>query len=110
MTDNEEPPSYQKFRDDLIKAQSEANERNVEVTVHFREYSTRVEPNLPPFSDSDLKSRLGEALKGVMANAMGKEMMYINSDDELEELSQSILKRDSRMESPVILYTINNIG
>ena len=84
----------------MLEAQKRANARNTLVPVHYRGYTTIVEPNHPPFSQDDLQSRLKDVLKAVLAKNMSKpNKISISSDDqddedmdEINELSQSILK------------------
>ena len=74
----------------------QADKTKSAVMVDLQGYSTLVEPNLPRFTKEELASKLSEALKGVLEkNIANPPLLDVSveedDDDEISELSQSIL-------------------
>lgn len=87
----------------MLDAQLHADKTNSGITVHFRNSTTFVEPNLPRFTRVELMSRL--------AALTPKSQVVLTSDDddeeedEIDELSQSILcSRRTIKETKVMHY------
>ena len=94
-------------------AQVAADKTDTEVPVQFCGYNTVVKPNLPKFSRYDLEFHYKDALKGILAKKMSRPMpieVHLTSedddDDELEELSQSILKPQRLNERKQVIQNI----